>query len=77
MTPIAELKRALDERQSMEMNLKNRRVELQSRMSHAALDSKRLQDRIASVLKEIEALHKRDERTGEQEQRDSCNWRSN
>lgn len=68
MSPIAELERALEERRSMELNLQNRRAELQARISHAALDSKHLQDRIASVQKEIETLHRRDERTGEQEQ---------
>lgn len=67
MTPIAELERALEERRSMELNLQNRRAELDLRMSHAARDGKHLQERIAAVQKEIEALHERDERTGEQE----------
>src|SRR5690606_11438753 len=67
MTPIAELERALEERRSMELNLQNRRAELDIRMSHAAGDGKHLQEAIAAVQKEIEALHERDERTGEQE----------
>ena len=67
MSPIAELERALEERWSMEMSLQKKRAELDLRTSHATQEIGRLQERIEDVQQEIDALHKRDERTGEQE----------